>query len=911
MARCGSRWRRMPLILVLGIAFLGLAYGVAADPEEVQVDPPIGDEEEGTEKHEFQAETGRLMDIIVHSLYSNREIFIRELISNAADASDKLRMVKLSDEGSLEDDLDIRIAWNDEEKTISVTDRGIGMTKDDLVTNLGTIARSGTSSFLEKFKDAKDESSLIGQFGVGFYSSFLVGNRVTVTSKHEDDSQYAWSSAADGVFTIEETEKADEAERGTTVTLHLRDDALEFLDFNRLKELIRKYSAYIDFPIYLEEHKSEEVEVDVENEPTTEDKEASEDEEEEVPEDEEEDAPSADSDEEQATDKDESEDDDEINVEEDDYVDEEEHDPTKKWETRKYSEWQHVNDQKALWRRDPSEINKDEYDEFYDSIKKSTESKAISYAHFKAEGEVDFKALLFIPDRPSYDSYDVNEAAVKENIRLYVRKVLLKGYFHEGLLPRYLGFVAGVVDSDDLPINISRETLQENKALELIRKKLVRKVLELFKNLLKESDAEIAEKKESEDTEAKEEAEEVETEAEETAAESEEKETVSDDESETESKDDKKDETQYIKFWKQYGVSVKLGCVEDRVNQKRLINLMRFKTSETDVKDENDWASLDDYVSRMKEGQEYIYFLTGTSLESVMSSPFLERLKDKGYEVLYLYDSIDEYWTQQYTDHEGIKLMSLSKDSFAFNAQDEKIAKKQMEEARIGIKPLSERIKSVLGNKVERVKLSNRLRSVPMMISAERTGFTANMELIARAQSFTDPNNMAEIKNSGPKKVVELNPYHPLVKRLSELSTEQSAESRLQVEAMIRTMYDTALVSSGFHVYDQADYAERMARLISKSLDIDYEGLREELAEKSKEDLKLAAEDVRKEEEAAQERDAEDARKRKAEEEKMAKEGEGAEGQDGEVDLEKLQEAMKMASQGEDDGDEAEAKEEL
>jgi len=898
----------MPLILVLGIVLLGLAYRVAADPEEVQADPPTPDEDDGAERLEFKAETGRLMDIIVHSLYSNREIFIRELISNAADASDKLRMVKLSDEGSLEDDLDIRIAWNEEEKTISVTDKGIGMTKDDLVTNLGTIARSGTSSFLEKFKDAKDESSLIGQFGVGFYSSFLVANKVIVTSKHEDDSQYAWSSAADGVFTIEETEEADEAERGTTVTLHLRDDGLEFLDFNRLKELVRKYSAYIDFPIYLEEHKTEEVEVDVKDEAATEDNEAPEDDNEEAPGDKVEEAPSADFEEDEAADEDDSEDEDEIKIEEDDYVDEEEHDPTKKWETRKYSEWQHVNDQKALWRRDPSEIEKNEYDEFYDSIKKSTDSKAISYAHFKAEGEVDFKALLFIPDRPSYDSYDVNEAAVKENIRLYVRKVLLKGYFHEGLLPRYLGFVAGVVDSDDLPINISRETLQENKALELIRKKLVRKVLELFKNLLKESDAEIAEKKEMEDTEPSEEPEEVETE--DTAPESE-KEKVSEDEPETESKYEKKNETQYIKFWKQYGVSVKLGCVEDRVNQKRLINLMRFKTSETDVNDENDWASLDDYVSRMREGQEYIYFLTGTSLESVMSSPFLERLKDKGYEVLYLYDSIDEYWTQQYTDHEGIKLMSLSKDSFAFNEQDEKVAKKQMEEARIGIKPLSERIKSVLGNKVERVKLSNRLRSVPMMISAERTGFTANMELIARAQSFTDPNNMAEIKNSSPKKVVELNPYHPLVKRLSELCTEESAEMRLQAEAMIRTMYDTALVASGFHVYDQAEYAERMARLISKSLDLDYEGLREELAEKSKEDLKLAEEDVRKEEQAAQERDAEDARKRKEEEEEIAKERAGAEDQDGEIDLEKLQEAMKMANQGEDGGDEAEVKEEL
>uniref|UniRef100_A0A7S3EC88 Histidine kinase/HSP90-like ATPase domain-containing protein n=1 Tax=Rhodosorus marinus TaxID=101924 RepID=A0A7S3EC88_9RHOD len=382
MARYGSRRRRTPLILVLGLSLLlGLTYRVAAEPEEIQVTPPVSEEDEGAEKHEFQAETGRLMDIIVHSLYSNREIFIRELISNAADASDKLRMVKLSDEGSLEDDLDIRIAWHEEEKTISVTDKGIGMTKEDLVTNLGTIARSGTSSFLEKFKDAKDESSLIGQFGVGFYSSFLVANRVTVTSKHEDDSQYAWSSAADGVFTIEETEKAAEAERGTTVTLHLREDAFEFLDFTRLKELIRKYSAYIDFPIYLEEHKSEEVEVDVEDESTTEDKEASEDDEEEapeddreeIPEDDEEKHPSANSEEEQATDEDNSEDDDEINIEEDDYVDEEEHDPKKKWETRKYSEWQHVNDQKALWRRDPSEIKKNEYDEFYDSIKKSTE----------------------------------------------------------------------------------------------------------------------------------------------------------------------------------------------------------------------------------------------------------------------------------------------------------------------------------------------------------------------------------------------------------------------------------------------------------------------------------------------------------------------------------------------------------
>mmetsp|Transcript_2782 Transcript_2782/g.8441 ORF Transcript_2782/g.8441 Transcript_2782/m.8441 type:complete len:903 (-) Transcript_2782:3625-6333(-) len=847
---------RRSLLVFAGL--LAVCAHVLADTQPMGVDveaakginldsPQMGGMVDG-EQHEFKAETSRLMDIIVHSLYSNREIFLRELVSNAADASDKYRMLKLAEDGTVLDDLDIRISYNKTDKTISVSDRGIGMTKDELIKNLGTIAKSGTSSFLEKYKDAKDEATLIGQFGVGFYSSFLVANQVSVASKHDDDTAHVWSSTADGSFTISEISDENFG-RGTTVTLHLRDDADEFLEFSKLKELLTKYSAYIEFPIYLEEIKEKHVEVDPVTGETKSEEESDEikEDEDEDEDEEDSDADKPDDDQEPEKDGDIEEDDDKIEVEEDgadkDGADDGKNEP--KLEKVEVSEWKHINDQKPLWRRDPGNITDDEYMKFYDSIKKSP-GDPISSSHFRAEGEVEFRALLYIPDRPPYDLYDANEQSAKESIRLYVRRVLLKGHFEEGLLPRYLGFIVGIVDSDDLPINISRETLQESKALELIRKKLVRKTLEMFKTLLKD------EEKEREEADKKEEASE--------SADTEEK---------KQDKKAKKVETRFLKFWKKYGVSLKLGAMEDRSNQKRLIQLLRFRSTATNLDDENDFVSFDEYVERMKEGQEYIYYLTGTSLEAVKSSPFLERLADKGYEVLFLADPIDEYWTQAYTDHDGVKLMSLSKDNFAFSDKDEKIAKKQMEEARKGVKPLSQLIKTVLGDKIERVKLSNRLRSVPMMVSSERTGYTANMELVARAQSFSDPTQLAELKSRSPKKVVELNPYHPLVKRLAEMVN--SNESSDECEKLVRVMYDTALVASGFHIFDSTEYADRMARLVADLLEVDYDVMKEDLKKTSAEDTKLAAEDVKKAEEEAARKEAEE---KAAAEEKTDTEGE-------------------------------------
>merc|ERR1719236_424029 len=425
---------------------------------------------EGSEKHEFQAEVSRLMDIIINSLYTDKQVFLRELISNSADALEKARFHSVQDEAYLGDtkDLEVKIEFDADAKTISLIDTGVGMTKADLINNLGTVAKSGTTNFLEAMAEGGD-ANLIGQFGVGFYSAFLVADKVTVTSKCNDDAtQHVWESTADASFTVVDDPRGNTLGRGTRVTLHLKEDAHDFLSEDKLKETSKKFSQFIQYPIYMKVKK--EVDADVEEDDDDEDK-----------------------DDEEKDDVDVKDDD------EDKDDDEKEKKPTKKT----VFEWEQVNTQKAIWLRAKEDVNEDEYNEFYKSISKDY-LDPLAYTHFNAEGEIEFKSILFLPKKAPFDMMD-NYWQKKSEVKLYVRRVLVAEKFDE-LLPRYLNFVRGVVDSDDLPLNVSREQLQQNKIMKVISKKLVRKVLELMKKLSKEEESgDDDEEEKDEDEEKKEE----------------------------------------------------------------------------------------------------------------------------------------------------------------------------------------------------------------------------------------------------------------------------------------------------------------------------------------------------------------------------------------------------------------------
>lgn len=459
--------------------------------------------EQGRENFEFQAEVSRLMDIIINSLYQKKEIFLRELLSNASDALDKIRFLALEDDSIMGDnpDLEIRISFDADERTLTVRDSGIGMTKQDLIENLGTVAKSGTTQFVEALAGSDGDMSLIGQFGVGFYSVYLVADRVRVASKHNDDDQHVWESTADASFSIAKDPRGNTLGRGTEITLFLKDDSGEFLDQTTIKDLVKRYSEFITFPIYLYTSHEETYEVPVEPEE----------------EEEEEESAVADDEEEEGTDDD----DEDVEVDEDDEDEEDEEEEEIEFETktRTVYDWELVNRQKAIWARNAADVADDEYQNFYKSISNDY-NDAQTWSHFKAEGEIEFKSILFVPSVAPHDMYD-NYYKAQAGLRLYVRKVLITDEFDD-LLPQYLNFIRGVVDSDDLPLNVSRETLQQHKVLKVMGKKLVRKALEMLRKLANE---EVPEPEVGEDGEVAE-----------------------------------AEPHPYIKFWENFGKNIKLGA---------------------------------------------------------------------------------------------------------------------------------------------------------------------------------------------------------------------------------------------------------------------------------------------------------------------------------------------------------------
>ena len=711
---------------------------------------------------EFQAEVSRLMDIIINSLYSNKDIFLRELISNGSDSLDKIRFLSLTDESVLgsgeEANLDIRIKVDKENGVLSIRDRGVGMTKAELKENLGTIAKSGTSAFLEQMQKGGD-MNLIGQFGVGFYSVYLVADFVEVRSKHNsEDKQWIWESKADGAFAISEDE-GEPLGRGVEINIYLKEEAQEYLEEDKLKELVEKYSEFINFPIYL--WNSEEVEEDV---PLS-DEELAEQAAKAEGEEDEEDLEETDEDDES-----------EENDEDDDEVEDEDEEELPQTKTVKKTvwDWKSVNDNKAIWLRSSTEVEDDEYTKFYKALSKD-DKEPLSYTHFKAEGDVEFKSILFIPEKPPSDLFDnyYNKAAA---LKLYVRRVFISDEFDE-LLPKYLSFIKGIVDSDTLPLNVSRETLQQHTSLKTIKKKLVRKALDMIRKLAEEG-------QDDDDDEA----------------------AVAADDSADE------EETKYDKFWKNYGKAIKLGIIEDASNRTRLAKLMRFYTSKSPTK----LVSLEQYVERMKPGQKSIYYLAGESREALEKSPFLEKLLHKDLEVIYFTDPIDEYTMQNLTEFDDFKFSNASKEDLKFG-DDTEAAKARLKKVKEEFKDFIKWWKEILPSEdVEAVKISNRLVTTPCSVVTSKYGWSANMERIMKAQALSDDGRMAYMRG---RKTLEINPGHPIIKTLKEKSEDDADDEDTKRTALI--MYETALLESGFMFEEPKGFAGRLFDMVRRDLGVE------------------------------------------------------------------------------------------
>ncbi|CAI0463576.1 unnamed protein product [Linum tenue] len=698
-----------------GVSCSGLKWklGNRSNRISVRCDAAVAEKdasEASGEKFEYQAEVSRLLDLIVHSLYSHKEVFLRELVSNASDALDKLRFLSVTDPSLLGDagDLEIRIKSDADNGTITITDTGIGMTREELIDCLGTIAQSGTSKFLKALKENQDlgaDNALIGQFGVGFYSAFLVAQKVVVTTKSpKSDKQYVWEAEADtsSYMIKEETDPEKFLGRGTQITLYLKeDDKYEFSDPSRIQGLVKNYSQFVSFPIYTWQEKSRTIEVEEEEEPKEGEPEG-------------------------------------------------EKKMKKTTKTEKYWDWELANETKPIWMRNAKEVEKEEYQEFY----KKTFNEfldPLAHTHFNTEGEVEFRSILYIPGMGPMNNEDVINPKTK-NIRLFVKRVFISDDFDGELFPRYLSFVKGVVDSDDLPLNVSREILQESRIVRIMRKRLVRKTFDMIQEL-----------------------------------------------SESENKED------YKKFWENFGRFIKLGCIEDSGNHKRITPLLRFHTS----KNEEELTSLDDYVENMGENQKAIYYLATDSLKSAKSAPFLEKLVQKDIEVLYLIEPIDEVAIQNLQTYKEKKFVDISKEDLELGDEDEV----KEREAKQEYNALCDWIKQQLGDKVAKVQVSNRLSSSPCVLVSGKFGWSANMERLMKAQALGDTSSLEFMRG---RRILEINPDHPIVKDLNAAC--RKAPDNNDAKRAVDLLYETALISSGFTPDSPADLGNKIYEMMAVAL---------------------------------------------------------------------------------------------
>ena len=621
----------------------------------------------------FATETKQLLHLMIHSLYSNKEIFLRELVSNSSDACDKLRFEGLSDDALFEDDHDlkIRIDFNKESNTVTLTDNGIGMSREEVIENLGTIARSGTRAFLDNMSgDQQKDANLIGQFGVGFYSSFIVADKVTVTTRRAgltSEHGVRWVSEGEGEYDLENVEKS---ERGTEIVLHLREDSSEFADGWRLRSVIRKYSDHITLPIVMTKDEL----------PSGEDKEE-----------------------------------DETIIPEDETV----------------------NKASALWSRDKSGISDEEYNEFYKHVSHDYE-EPLARSHNRVEGKTEYTSLLYIPKRAPFDLWERDR---HHGIKLYVKRVFIMDDA-EHLMPNYLRFVRGVIDSSDLPLNVSREILQHNKLIDSMKSGSVKKILSLLDKMAAN------------------------------------------------------DKEKYAEFWEQFGRVMKEGPAEDNSNKEQIAKLLRFASTHNDTEDQN--ISLADYIERMKEGQESIYYITADSFAAAKNSPHLEVFRKKGIEVLLLTDRVDEWLTSSLTEFDGKQLKSVAKGELDLGSLANEEDKKEQEKVAEESKELVDRVKTSLSEKVKDVRVTTRLTNSPACLVTEENEMSANLERILKQVGQDAP----EIKP-----ILELNPEHPLVKKLS-------GESEQRFDDLASILFGQALLAEGGQLDDPATFVAKLNAML-------------------------------------------------------------------------------------------------
>ncbi|CAG8527333.1 10864_t:CDS:2 [Acaulospora colombiana] len=630
----------------------------------------------------------------------------------------QIRFLSLTDPNALaaNSNLNITILPDPENKILVISDSGVGMTKKQLKENLGTIAKSGTSEFLSAIEDDKADVNLIGQFGVGFYSAFLVADKVIVTTKHNDDDQYIWESKAVNDFTIYKDPSGNTLGRGTQIKLYLKEDSLSFLEEGVIRDLIAKYSEFINFPIWLWTKKTEIVEAD-------------------------------------ETEVDETVDDSEKNKDSDEPDIEDITEDSKKEKKTKTVEvpgWELMNTQKPLWTRDSKNVTDLEYENFYLSFFKES-NPPLAWTHYKGEGDVEFKAIIYIPSKAPDNLFQKIQDYAR-NVKLFVKRVFITDEFLD-FVPKYLAFIKAIVDADDLPLNVSRETLQQHKILQLIKKHIIKKTLDMISNL---------------------------------------------------SKDDEK----YEKFLKEFGVSLKVGAIEDDNNRKKIAQLLRFPTSNKEL----NWTSLDGYISRMKKNQQDIYFLAGSSVEEIEKSPLLEGFKVWGFEVLYMIDPIDEMLVQRMPGHGGKIFKNIAKDV------DVNVDLEKMSKLKFKFLKLTNWIQTILSDYVEKVKISDRLTTSPCAVVANQwVEHSTKINIIA--QVLKQENEFLKDFYAKQKRIFEINPNHPLILGLLENVENDKADDN--AKEMVEVLYSTALIRSGYELDNKLDFATKIEKILRANLGVD------------------------------------------------------------------------------------------
>ncbi|KNE54389.1 hypothetical protein AMAG_00364 [Allomyces macrogynus ATCC 38327] len=708
---------RMPILAVLALLLAAATLGpIATRAEEFQ----------------FQSDVQRVMQIIINSLYKTKEIFLRELVSNAADAIEKSRFLGITDKNVLAGNphFNITIEADKDARTLTIADSGIGMTKEDLQKNLGTIAKSGTADFLRALETSNDKNAvgLIGQFGCGFYASYLVADKVTVISKHPNDDQHIWESNAANAFTIVPDPAGNTLGRGTKIVLHLKDDATEYLEDVTLRSLVTKYSEFVPFPIYLHTRKTIEVDVPVEGE----DKDTGTD----------------------AAKKPES---------DDEYVVIENEDKEETTKTRKVKkevdDWEQLNTQKPLWLRSPSGVSDDDYNAFFKAFFREQEDPS-AHIHFKGEGGSDFKALLYIPNKPAQSVTHMNPESGLRNIKLFVRRVFITDELID-FLPRWLSFIKGIIDSDDFPLNVSRETVQETKLLKQIKNKIVSKALQLIRQI-------------------------------------------------------SRDDAKYKAFYDRFGGYLKLGVLDDSRHQTKLAKLLRYATTASTT----DLTSLDDYVARMRKGQKAIYYLTGSDVAQLRKSPYLETLVQRGYEVLLMDDGLDEYVTQTMPSFDGVALKNVGKGTLEFGDEDD-AAKAQEKDLADKYQPLTTWLTTLLKDHVDKTVISNRLTTSPCALVAPEMGWTGRMQsmMMLQKDAMTGPNAVMYEYLAKQKKVLEINPKHPVMAAL--LAKVEDDDVNADVEDLARSLLDMAWIKGGYPVQDLDSLTRRIENAVRLGLGVD------------------------------------------------------------------------------------------